>query len=98
MRMRAGFLGVHVAAVDGDVLPGNEVTFGAGEENEGAKKILGLFVTLNGPACDCTRLRRSHMPGILLHDRIAHREPWHQRVDPNPEPAEFTRERARDDC
>src|ERR1700733_5009079 len=45
---RAPPSGIHVPAIDGDVLPGDEIAFGAGKENQGAEQIFRLFVALYG--------------------------------------------------
>src|SRR6202451_3865480 len=91
---RAAASCIYVTAVDGEVLPGDEIAFGARKENERAEQIFRLLVALNGAARHGAWLRGLHVPGVFLDHRVAHGESRHQRVDPDTVLAELARARA----
>src|SRR5262245_41560102 len=86
---------IHVAAVDGDGLPGDEITVGRGQENQRAQQVLGLLVALERARLHRTLAGGIHVAGILDHHRVAQGEARRQRIDANAVLTEFARERPR---
>src|SRR5262249_34284861 len=80
---------IHVAAVDGDRLPGDEIALGRGEEDERAKEILRMLVAMKRARLDGALTRGRHMAGIFGNDGIAEGEAGRERVDADAELAEL---------
>src|SRR5215471_3494440 len=58
-------LGIHVAAIDRDGLPGDEIAVGAGQENQGTEEILRKLVALYGARRDGTCTGGLHVAWVF---------------------------------
>src|SRR5258708_20177490 len=93
---RAGISGVHVAAVDRERLPGDEIALRRCEKNKRAEQVLRMLVALERARLHGALARGLHVAGIVTHDRVAQGEPRSQRVAADAVLAELAPERAAD--
>src|SRR2546430_11632574 len=94
--LKAGISGIHVAAVDRERLPGDEIAFRRRQENQRAQQVLGMLVAPQRTRLHGALARGLDVTGILAHHRVAQGEARRQRIDADAVLAKLARERARE--
>src|SRR5262245_7508591 len=93
-RLKRGISGIHVAPVDRERLPGDEIALRRRQENQRAQQVLGMLVPPQRARLDRAVAGGFDVAGILAHHRVAQGEARRQRVDADAVLAELARARA----